>query len=153
MACKLGTLSWHCHRAAVTPLPGVSAPAGLRPSPQEPLFAAAQPSLCPVSADKAGQLQSQTSSYHDNGLDLESTGTLWFWNLWPVLLDVNTFLYHNPPSRVWAHLLLDLSIGGLHNYLLPSSGGGSGVLLHGLLLSQPLSLKTKEIHIYTVLDY
>lgn len=35
------------------------------------------------------------------------------------------------------HLLLDLSIGSLHNYLLPSSGGGSGVLLHGLLLSQP----------------
>lgn len=49
------TLSWHWHRAAVTPLPGVSAPAGLRLSPLGPLFAAAQPSLCPVSAGKAGQ--------------------------------------------------------------------------------------------------
>lgn len=29
-----------------------------------------------------------------------------------------------------AHLLLDLSIGSLHNNLLPSSSGGSGVLLH-----------------------
>ena len=29
-----------------------------------------------------------------------------------------------------AYLLLDLSIGGLHDYLLPSGGGGSGVLLH-----------------------
>lgn len=47
------TLSWHWHRPAVTPLPGVSAPAGLRPSPLAPLFAAAQPSLCPVPAGKA----------------------------------------------------------------------------------------------------
>lgn len=48
----------HCHdrrrAAAVTPLPGVSAPAGLRPSPLEPLFAAAQQSLCPVSKGNAG---------------------------------------------------------------------------------------------------
>lgn len=51
----IATPSWHWHRAAVTPLPGVSAPADLRPSLLEPLFAAAQPSLCPVSADKAGQ--------------------------------------------------------------------------------------------------
>lgn len=51
------TLSGHWHRPAVTPLPGVSAPAGLRPSPPEPLFAAAQPSLCPVSAGKAGTIQ------------------------------------------------------------------------------------------------
>lgn len=60
----------------MTPLPGVSAPAGLRPSPLAPLFAAAQLSLCPVSADKAGQYnlrQADISKYH---LDLESTGTV-----------------------------------------------------------------------------
>lgn len=34
------------------------------------------------------------------------------------------------------NLLLDLSIGRLHNYLLPSGGGGSGVLLHSSLMSQ-----------------
>lgn len=39
----------------MTPLPGVSEPAGLRPSPLAPLSAAAQPSLCPASAGKAGQ--------------------------------------------------------------------------------------------------
>lgn len=43
----------------------------------------------------------------------------------------------NPVS----HLLLDLSIGCLHNYLLPSRSGGSGVLLHSLLLSQPLETR------------
>lgn len=46
-------------------------------------------------------------------------------------------------GEFWAHLLLDLSIGSLHNYLLPGRSGGSGVLLHGLLLSRS-SLETKD---------
>lgn len=56
-----------------------------------------------------------------------------------------TFLYDNQmyPSKLWAHLLLDLSIGCLYNYLLPGSSGGSGVLLHRLLLTRS-SLETKE---------
>lgn len=40
--------SW---RSEFTPLPGVSAPAGLSPWPQVLQFAAAQRSLCPVPAD------------------------------------------------------------------------------------------------------
>lgn len=68
--CRL-TLSWHWHRPAVTPLPGVSAPAGLRPSPLAPLFAAAQPSLCPVSAGKAGQYSLR--QVHIRRMD-------WIWN-------------------------------------------------------------------------
>lgn len=46
-------------------------------------------------------------------------------------------------GEFWAHLLLDLSIGSLHNYLLPGRRGGSGVLLHSLLLSRS-SLETKD---------
>ena len=54
---KSGTLvvtRWH--RAAVPPLPGVSAPAGLRPSPPARRFEAAQPSPYPAPGVKAGEL-------------------------------------------------------------------------------------------------
>ena len=60
-----------------------------------------------------------------------------------------TYLYRNQISLglFRAHLLLDLSIGSLYNDLLPSSSGGSGVLLHSLLLSQSSCFETKEGHI------
>lgn len=78
-------LSGHWHRLAVTPLPGVSAPAGLRPSPPEPLFAAAQPSLCPVSAGKAGQyiLRQVNTRQSSSGVPWEEAYPhLGTWNLW-----------------------------------------------------------------------
>lgn len=53
-------------------------------------------------------------------------------------------------GEFWAHLLLDLSIGSLHYYLLPRRSGGSGVLLHSLLLSRS-SLETKDT--YTLLSH
>lgn len=130
---------WHWHRAALTPLPGVSAPAGLRPSPLAHLFAAAQPSLCPVSAGKVEQHR----TYQDNSLDLESVARARY-----LMVEGQTFLKpnHSVPTKLrtsWAHLLLNLSIGSLHNYLLPSRCGGSGVLLHSVFLSRSF-VETEE---------
>lgn len=51
--------------------------------------------------------------------------------------------YFPKESKLWAHLWLDLPIGCLHNDLLPGSGGGSSVLLHGFSLARQ-SLETKK---------
>lgn len=47
-------------------------------------------------------------------------------------------------SKFRAHLLLELSIGCLYNYLLPGSSGGSGVLLHDVLITRPSLDKRKR---------
>lgn len=150
------TLSGHWHRPAVTPLPGVSAPAGLRPSPPEPLFAAAQPSLCPVSAGKAGQYNTFSDRLAADSVvkwsPMEgSLATLWNLKSVNLRIDgaVNAVTGQFPHNCIkWStfrlYLLLDLSIGCLYNYLLPSSSGGSGVLLHGVLITRPFLDKRKR---------
>lgn len=66
---------------------------------------------------------------------------------------METLIYCNQiyQRMSWAHLLLDLSIGCLHDYLLPCSSGGSGVLLHGLLPTRS-SLETKGEQYELMLD-
>lgn len=121
----------------MTPLPGVSAPAGLRPSPLAPLFAAAQPWPCPAPAGKAGHLSLSHSMRGKIDRIWNSADRIWnsagrIWNSgYPTLKAEGPTFDKKKATFSWAHLLLDLPIGGLHNYLLPGCSSCSGVLLHG----------------------